>query len=220
MDFTSWQVKWLMNKICVVGLGPGNLDFLTGAGRKAIETCEIVIGGSRQLEELDELISKDCEKYILGKLSEVVDFIRSKEGKDIAVVVSGDTGFYSLLPFLKRNFRDEELRVIPGISSYQYLFSKIGECWQNYTLASVHGRDFDYIESLKNKTGVVLLTDDKNTPYEIAKNICQCGIENIEIVIGERLSYPDEKITKVNVKDYEKLNREFKMNIVILRKRS
>ena len=84
-----------MNKICVVGLGPGNLDFLTGAGRKAIETCEVVIGGSRQLEELDELISKDCEKYILGKLSEVVDFIRSREGKDITVVVSGDTGFYS-----------------------------------------------------------------------------------------------------------------------------
>lgn len=134
-----------MNKICVVGLGPGNLDFLTGAGRKAIETCEVVIGGSRQLEELDELISKDCEKYILGKLSEVVDFIRSREGKDITVVVSGDTGFYSLLPFLKRNFRDEELKVIPGISSYQYLFSRIGECWQNYTLASVHGRDFDYI---------------------------------------------------------------------------
>lgn len=209
-----------MNKICVVGLGPGNLDFLTGAGRKAIETCEVVIGGSRQLEELDELISKDCEKYILGKLSEVVDFIRGREGKDITVVVSGDTGFYSLLPFLKRNFKDEELKVIPGISSYQYLFSRIGECWQNYTLASVHGRDFEYIEPLKNGTGVVLLTDDKNTPYEIAKNIYQCGIENIEIVIGERLSYPDEVITKLNVNEFEKLNREFKMNIVILRKRA
>lgn len=209
-----------MNKICVIGLGPGNLDFLTGAGRKAIETCEVVIGGSRQLEELDELISKDCEKYILGKLSEVVDFIRSREGKDITVVVSGDTGFYSLLPFLKRNFRDEELKVIPGISSYQYLFSRIGECWQNYTLASVHGRDFDYIEGLKNRTGVVLLTDEKNTPYNIAKNICQNGIEDIEIVIGERLSYPDEKITKLAVNEYEKLDREFKMNIVILRKRA
>ena len=209
-----------MNKICVVGLGPGNLDFLTGAGRKAIETCEVVIGGSRQLEELDELISKDCEKYILGKLSEVVDFIRSREGKDITVVVSGDTGFYSLLPFLKRNFRDEELKIIPGISSYQYLFSRIGECWQNYTLASVHGRDFDYIEGLKNGIGVVLLTDEKNTPYNIAKNIYQSGIEDIEIVIGERLSYPDEKITKLAVSEYEKLNREFKMNIVILRKRA
>ena len=219
-----------MNKICVVGLGPGNLDFLTGAGRKAIETCEVVIGGSRQLEELDELISKDCEKYILGKLSEVVDFIRSREGKDITVVVSGDTGFYSLLPFLKRNFRDEELKVIPGISSYQYLFSRIGECWQNYTLASVHGRDFDYIEGLKNGTGVVLLTDEKNTPYNIAKNIYQSGIEDIEIVIGERLSYPQENnqspFSPENVNklgsnhEYEKLNREFKMNIVILRKRA
>ena len=209
-----------MNKICVVGLGPGNLDFLTGAGKKAIETCEVVIGGSRQLEELDELISKDCEKYILGKLSEVVDFIRSREGKDITVVVSGDTGFYSLLPFLKRNFRDEELKVIPGISSYQYLFSRIGECWQNYTLASVHGRDFDYIEGLKNGIGVVLLTDEKNTPYNIAKNIYQSGIEDIEIVIGERLSYPDERITKLAVNEYEKLDREFKMNIVILRKRA
>lgn len=209
-----------MNKICVVGLGPGNLDFLTGAGRKAIETCEVVIGGSRQLEELDELISKDCEKYILGKLSEVVDFIRTREGKDITVVVSGDTGFYSLLPFLKRNFRDEELKIIPGISSYQYLFSRIGECWQNYTLASVHGRDFDYIEGLKNGIGVVLLTDEKNTPYNIAKNIYQSGIEDIEIVIGERLSYPDEKITKLDVNEYEKLDREFKMNIVILRKRA
>ena len=65
----------------------------------------MVIGGSRQLKELDELISKDCEKYILGKLSEVVDFIRSREGKDITVVVSGDTGFYSLLPFLKEKFQ-------------------------------------------------------------------------------------------------------------------
>ena len=60
----------------------------------------------------------------------------------------------------------------------------------------------------------------KNTPYNIAKNIYQSGIEDIEIVIGERLSYPDEKITKLDVSEYEKLNREFKMNIVILRKRA
>lgn len=207
-----------MNKICVVGLGPGNLDFLTGAGKKAIESCEVVIGGERQLEELDELISKKCEKYTLGKLLEVVDYIKSKEGKDITVVVSGDTGFYSLLPFLKKNFKSEEIRVIPGISSYQYLFSRIGECWQNYTLASVHGRDFDYIKSLQNGTGVVLLTDDKNTPYDIAKKICEAKITDVEMVIGERLSYPDEKISKVKVNDYNLLKRDFKMNIVILRK--
>lgn len=36
--------------------------------------------------------------------------------------------------------------------------------------------------------------------------------------MGERLSYPDEIITRVIIEKYEELNREFKMNIVILKK--
>jgi len=40
----------------------------------------------------------------------------------------------------------------------------------------------------------------------------------VEIIVGEKLSYLDEKITFINIEDYEKLNREFYMNIVIVRK--
>lgn len=134
------------------------------------------------------------------------------------MIVSGDTGFYSLLSFMRKNYSREELNVIPGISSYQYLFSRIGEAWQDYRLLSVHGREASYIEELKNSKGIVLLTDDKNTPYVIAKNIYEAGYKDMEIVIGERLSYPDEKITFIDIKEYEKLNREFAINIVIVRK--
>lgn len=62
---------------------------------------------------------------------------------------------------MKKYFSNEELEVIPGISSYQYMFSKIGECWQNFILASAHGRDFDYVKAMDEKDGVVLLTDEK-----------------------------------------------------------
>lgn len=134
------------------------------------------------------------------------------------MIVSGDTGFYSLLSFMRKNYPREELNVIPGISSYQYLFSRIGEVWQDYRLLSVHGREASYIEELKNSKGIVLLTDDKNTPYVIAKNIYEAGYKDMEIVIGERLSYPDERITFMDIKEYEKLNREFAINIVIVRK--
>ena len=134
------------------------------------------------------------------------------------MIVSGDTGFYSLLSFMRKNYPREELNVIPGISSYQYLFSRIGEVWQDYRLLSVHGREASYIEELKNSKGIVLLTDDKNTPYVIAKNIYEAGYKDMEIVIGERLSYPDERITFIDIKEYEKLNREFAINIVIVRK--
>lgn len=134
------------------------------------------------------------------------------------MIVSGDTGFYSLLSFMRKNYSREELNVIPGISSYQYLFSHIGEVWQDYRLLSVHGREASYIEELKNSKGIVLLTDDKNTPYVIAKNIYEAGYKDMEIVIGERLSYPDERITFMDIKEYEKLNREFAMNIVVVRR--
>ena len=44
------------------------------------------------------------------------------------------------------------------------------------------------------------------------------GIRGVEIIVGERLSYPDEMVTRVNIEKFEELNREFKMNIVILKK--
>ena len=201
-----------------MGLGPGNLDYLTGAGVRAIKECEIAVGGKRQLEEIDVLLSENCERYTLGKLLELIDYIKNNREKKITVVVSGDTGFYSLLPFLKKYFSNEELEVIPGISSYQYMFSRIGECWQNFILASAHGRDFDYVKAMDEKDGVVLLTDEKNTPYTIGKNVYESGIRGVEIIVGERLSYPDEIITRVIIEKYEELNREFKMNIVILKK--
>ncbi len=71
---------------------------------------------------------------------------------------------------------------------------------------------------MDEKDGVVLLTDEKNTPYNIGKKIYESGIRGVEIIVGERLSYPDEIITRVDAENFEELNKEFKMNIVILKK--
>lgn len=187
-------------------------------GIDAIKKCEIAIGGKRQLEEISQLLNKDCIKYTLVKLLDVIDYIKENRDKDICVIVSGDTGFYSLLPFLRKYFSKDEVNVIPGISSYQYLFSRLGEPWHEYRPMSVHGREADYVEELKKSKGVILLTDDKNTPFVIGKNLYDNGFRDVEIIVGERLSYEDECITCVDISEYGKLDREFKMNIVVVRK--
>lgn len=148
----------------------------------------------------------------------MIDYINLHRDRKICIIVSGDTGFYSLLSFLRKNYSREELNVIPGISSFQYLFSRIGEVWQDYKLLSVHGREAEYVEIFSKEKGIVLLTDNINTPYVIAKNIYEAGYRDVEIIVGERLSYPDERITFVDIEEYEKLNREFSMNIVLVRK--
>ena len=209
-----------LNKINVVGLGPGNIKYLSNAGINCIKEAEIVIGSTRQLSDLKTIISEKQEIYILGKLTELITYLKENTERKITIIVSGDTGYYSLVPYLSKNLSKDILNIIPNISSYQYLFSKLGENWQNFRLASVHGREFDYIKNIDDKdiAGLVLLTDDIKNPYEVSKNLYNNGIRNVTVIVGENLSYDNEKITILEIEDYEKLNRKFDMNVLILKK--
>ena len=217
----EWLVNVVqLNKINVVGLGPGNIKYLSNAGINCIKEAEIVIGSTRQLSDLKTIISEKQEIYILGKLTELITYLKENTERKITIIVSGDTGYYSLVPYLSKNLSKDILNIIPNISSYQYLFSKIGENWQNFRLASVHGREFDYVKNIdaKDIAGLVLLTDDIQNPYEVSKNLYNNGIRNITVIVGENLSYDNEKITILEIEDYEKLNRKFDMNVLILKK--
>ena len=217
--------EWLVNvvqsnKINVVGLGPGNIKYLSTAGIDCIKEAEIVVGSTRQLSDLKTIISEKQEIYILGKLSELIAYLKENIEKKITIIVSGDTGYYSLVPYLSKNLSKDILNIIPNISSYQYLFSKIGENWQNFRLASVHGREFDYVKNIDDEdiTGLVLLTDDIQNPYEVSKNLYNNEVRNLTVIVGENLSYDNEKITILEIENYEKFNRKFDMNVLILKK--
>lgn len=217
--------EWLVNvvqsnKINVVGLGPGNIKYLSTAGIDCIKEAEIVVGSTRQLSDLKTIISEKQEIYILGKLTELIVYLKENTERKITIIVSGDTGYYSLVPYLSKNLSKDILNIIPNISSYQYLFSKIGENWQNFRLASVHGREFDYVKNIDDEdiAGLVLLTDDIQNPYEVSKNLYNSGVRNLTVIVGENLSYDNEKITILEIEDYEKLNRKFDMNVLILKK--
>ena len=217
----EWLVNVVqLNKINVVGLGPGNIKYLSNAGINCIKEAEIVIGSTRQLSDLKTIISEKQEIYILGKLTELIGYLKENIERKITIIVSGDTGYYSLVPYLSKNLSKDILNIIPNISSYQYLFSKIGENWQNFRLASVHSREFDYVKNIDDEdiAGLVLLTDDIQNPYEVSKNLYNSGVRNLTVIVGENLSYDNEKITILEIEDYEKLNRKFDMNVLILKK--
>ncbi len=217
----EWLVNVVqLNKINVVGLGPGNIKYLSTAGIDCIKQAEIIIGSRRQLSDLKTIISEKQEIYTLGKLTELITYLKENTERKITIIVSGDTGYYSLVPYLSKNLSKDILNIIPNISSYQYLFSKLGENWQNFRLASVHGREFNYIKNIDDEdiAGLVLLTDDIQNPYEVSKNLYNSGVRNLTVIVGENLSYDNEKITILEIEDYEKLNRKFDMNVLILKK--
>lgn len=183
-----------MKKVNVVGIGPGHKDYILPIAYKVIEESDVLIGGKRNLDVFE---SYDKEVYVYNSnLSEMSDFINdNKDNRILTVVVSGDTGFYSLLDYIQSKVGKEYMNVVPGISSYQYLFSKIGKSYKDYGLYSLHGRDLKWIEKLREKKGIFLLTDKKNSPDIIAKQLIDEGLHDVTMIVGENLSYDDEKIT-------------------------
>ncbi len=203
-----------MNKISVVGLGPGHPDYILPIAIKIINEADIIIGGSRNLQSINTSGKKVFP--VTADLSKVIDIIKENHlTHKIAVVVSGDTGFYSLLRYLKKHLDNDMLQVIPGISSLQYMFSRIGHSWEDAYIGSLHGRENDFVNMVKEYKKVGLLTDKKWTPVNIAKELLSNGVSDRTIYIGENLSYENERITTGSVEQIDDSNT-YDMCVVVI----
>ncbi|MDK2919076.1 MAG: cobalt-precorrin-7 (C5)-methyltransferase [Candidatus Petromonas sp.] len=203
-----------MNKINVLGMGPGNIDYVLPITLRKIKESDVLIGGKRILKDFaneeKELI------YIDSKLSRIVDYIKENmKEKKISLLLSGDTGFYSMLNYLKKYFGDEDIEVLPGISSYQYLMAKLKKSWHNSYVGSVHGRDLDIINLTKSYDSVILLTDNKNSPANIASRLLEEGIQNKRIIVGENLSYENERIIRGLPEEITRID-DIGMSVVVI----
>jgi len=200
----------MKNKIKILGLGPGHPDYILPITKKLIDNSEIVVGGERNLKNIDLKNRKSF--FIKTPLSKTIDFIKNNyEESKIVVLVSGDSGFYSLTNYIKKYFNEEELDIYPGISSLQYLFSRIGKTWEDACLMSMHGREENLIKNIKINKSVGILTDKIWNPKKIAEKMMEKEILDRKIYIGENLSYDNERIIKLNLKDvnnhkFENLN--------------
>jgi cobalt-precorrin-7 (C5)-methyltransferase len=205
-----------MEKIKVVGLGPGNPDYILPAAEKEIKGAEIVIGGKRNIESIKEWTEGRDIKYIDSRLGELTEYIKENRTKKITVIVSGDPGFYSMLNYLENAFGREELFVIPGISSVQYMFARLGMYWYDAFISSLHGKEFDFVKKTDEYEKIGLLTDKKFTPQKIAEELCKNKKNNIRIFVGENLSYENEKIQDFLPENLCDFDYEFGINVVIL----
>ena len=111
-------------------------------------------------------------------------------------MVSGDTGYYSLLPYLKKKFPTTRIDVVPGISSMTFAFARLNEVWHDADLMSFHGRQ-PAPERLVYEAGKKMgfLTDPEYNPAHIARILIDAGWpKETRAAALERLSYDDEKI--------------------------
>ena len=127
-----------MNRITVVGGGPGGEDGLTMEARRALDGADAVYAAQRYAH----LVPPEKLRPLLPVGEAVREMERSlAEGRKTAVLVSGDAGFYSLLARLREELGPDRLHVIPGVSSVQALCARLCTGWEEAAMLSAHGRE-------------------------------------------------------------------------------
>ncbi|MBW9221399.1 cobalt-precorrin-7 (C(5))-methyltransferase [Methanothermococcus sp. SCGC AD-155-M21] len=206
--------------IYIVGVGPGNREYLTLNAINTLKSSDIVVGSKRALElfDIEENKKYILSKNIIGDLKKVIEYAK-KNNKSIAILSTGDPCFSGLLKtLLKYNMvKKEDIEVIPGISSIQVVASKLKISWEDYHILTLHGKEENQkllLELIKNNKKVIFLPskDLKGNVSYLIKN----GIDaNKKIIICENLTYPNERIIKCKLKEVLDLNISYLVVCVI-----
>ncbi|MCD8212232.1 MAG: precorrin-6y C5,15-methyltransferase (decarboxylating) subunit CbiE [Oscillospiraceae bacterium] len=182
----------------ILGLGPGSADCMTAGVSEAIQNAELIIGAQRLLEALPACSARLVNEY---RSDHIADILKESGAGRAAVVLSGDTGFYSgasgLLPLLDQ--AGISWRICPGVSSVQALAAALGESWQDWRLCSAHGTGCDAVEQVCCGRSTFFLTGGPVSPAELCRELARAGLGELEAVAGENLSYPDQRLRKGTV---------------------
>lgn len=192
--------------ISILGAGPGNIKYLTLEAYEAIKNADKVIAFGRIGESISSLRSDIIKIDRVLELEKIL-----KEEKDILVVASGDPLFFGITNFIKRNNYSID-RIYPGISSFQYLTSKLQKPWQDAYLFSVHGREFD-LKTLVDKPISIGLVDKKHSPNWISNELKKMNLSG-KITVGSYLSYETEKICEGKIGDVFENNEDLSVMVI------
>jgi cobalt-precorrin-7 (C5)-methyltransferase len=174
-------------------MGPGHIKYLTQDAIDSIRRAELVLAFGRIAETAEAL---GFPVVRIKSVSEVLEHVPSD--KRIALLASGDPGFYGILEYLKKQNVAIE-RVVPGLSSFQYLMAMLQKSWQHAGFISLHGRD-NGLEQVKRHGISVMLTDRQHTPRAISKQLRHMGIAG-KLYVGYNLSYENECIVEASIGD-------------------
>ncbi len=124
-----------MGKIYVIGIGPGDSDYMTRKAYDVLQDCEVVLGYKAYIDLIEELVEgKEVISRGMGQEVErcKLSIEKALQGKTVALVCSGDGGLYGmaglLLTLLTQQRKQPEVtvEVIPGVTAAMAASSLLG----------------------------------------------------------------------------------------------
>lgn len=213
----------ITNEIALIGMGMGTDKTLTIQAIEWIKQSDIVFGAPRLLENITTNGLK--EPYYLAK--DILPYLDklSGMGRKIAVLFSGDTGFYSGCNKLYEKLKEKsdcQTIIYPGISSVSYMASLTGIPWQDATITSIHGHGEEdtwktkLMDTLRHSSKTFLLMSGAKDVRMLGSLIQTRELQNCKILVGYQLSYSNEKLMVLTPEECERVEEQGLYICVIL----
>ena len=122
-EMDEWDMDRPENVVYVVGLGPGDVFYLTQEAQSALEHADAICGYKLYIDLIEPEFP--CEEYYATGMTQEIDRCRwaletARRGKVVALVCSGDAGVYGMaspLLELAEQFPEVAVEVVPGLTA-------------------------------------------------------------------------------------------------------
>ena len=112
-----------MNKLYVVGIGPGDYEQMTMRAVKVLNSCEVIVGYTVYVELLKEHFAG--KEFLTTPMKKEVErcrlaFEEAKKGRRVAIICSGDAGVYGLAGLMLEvgvAYPEITTEIIPGVTA-------------------------------------------------------------------------------------------------------
>ena len=121
-----WQWRngvWILNKVYVIGMGPGAYEQMTVAAVEALNGCDVIVGYTVYVDLMKKYFpEKEFMTTPMRKEPERcrLAFEEAKKGRVTAMVCSGDSGIYGmagLMYEIGEEYPEVEIEVLPGVTA-------------------------------------------------------------------------------------------------------
>ncbi len=178
--------------VYIIGTGPGNPALLTGQAKEAIKASPILVGDKRMLAPFAASGKRLVATYRRDEICRFAASLSDDEGP-MAVLVSGDVGFFSLAALLT-DIPGCTVTRLAGISSLVYFAAALQTTWNDAFIVSRHGRRESLVAAVRQHRKVFVLTGGSDAPAGLCRELCQAGLDTVSVAIGCNLSYDNETI--------------------------
>ncbi len=216
------------HRVILVGVGPGDPEYVTARVAKEIANADVVAGFATVLAVVEPLITG--QKLVLTyrnqeeQLAELA--LMHKAGKRCVVCCYGDLNFSAqeLIARVERHCGKADR--IPGISSVQVACARAALAMEETLFFTLHARDGiqaaqDEIVSaaaMGKRNLIILPLPWSFMPPQIATMLLQGGIAGERpIIVYQKLTLPGESETRTTVQQLAEWHDEFSdLSIVVL----